>query len=276
MAWTRESKMAAKIDEVFKLTSRTNIGINRDYDFTGVGTVRVHSVVNASIGNYNMAGASNRYGTPAEASNAVQSLTLSQDKAITFILDKRNYNETGMKISAQKILDETLKSDYIELVDTYRLGVVSTAALAAGNTAVVAVTSNNALTVLQAARKKFTNGKVPEVNRYVWASPDYLNALKNDPKYMINSNVSKEEVQSGIVLKAEGFNIIEVPEAYLPANCSFLAGHKSATTCAETLIETKINDKAPGISGWLVEARFVHDAFVMNKKVAGVYRHMIA
>lgn len=275
MAWSRESKMAAKIDEVFKLTSRTNIGINRDYDFTGVGTIRVHSVVNATIGDYNMVAASNRYGTPAEASNAVQSLVLSQDKAITFILDKRNYNETGMKISAQKILDETLDSTYVELVDTYRLGVMSTAALAAGNTAIAAVTSTNALTVLQAARKKFTNGKVPAMNRYVWATPDYLNALRSDPKFMINTDLSKEQVQSGIVTKAEGFNIIEVPDSYLPTNCSFVAGHKSATTCAETLIETKINDKAPGISGWLVEARFVHDSFVLNKKLAGVYRHML-
>ena len=80
-------KYSSKVDERFKLASLTASIVNYDYDWTGVDTVKDYSVETADLSNYTKSG-SQRYGTPGEISDSLQSLPLSQDKAFTFTIDK--------------------------------------------------------------------------------------------------------------------------------------------------------------------------------------------
>lgn len=98
------SKYSDVIDERFKLSSVTTEAVNNNYDFSGVNTVYVYSAELAELGDYNMSAGSNRYGTPKELGNRVQELKLSQDKAFTFTIDRRNSDDTMMTQQAAKCL----------------------------------------------------------------------------------------------------------------------------------------------------------------------------
>lgn len=49
--------------------------------------------------------------------------------------------------------------------------------------------------------------------------------------------------------------------------------HKDSVTAPRQLEEFKIHDDPPGISGNLIECRFIYDCFVFNEKIDGVYYH---
>ena len=63
---------------------------NRDYDWDGIKTLHVYSIPTVALNNYNRTLGANRYGTPAELQDDEQSLTVTQDKSFTFIIDKGN------------------------------------------------------------------------------------------------------------------------------------------------------------------------------------------
>lgn len=92
-------KYSDTIDERFKLSSITDNAINREYDFDGVNTINIYSVETAELNDYKRNKTENRYGTPKELGNAVQRLTLTQDKGFAFTIDAGNYNDTVMASS---------------------------------------------------------------------------------------------------------------------------------------------------------------------------------
>ena len=57
----------------------------------------------------------------------------------------------------------------------------------------------------------------------------------------------------------------------MPANCHFIAAHKSALVQADKLNELKIHTNPQGYSGPLIEARNLFDAFVIGSLAKGVY-----
>ena len=94
MAQNYAEKYSSKVDERFSLASLTNAAISNDYDFVGVNAVNVYSIPTVALGDYTMSGTS-RYGTATELNDTVQTLTLTQDKAFTFTLDKRNQEDSA-------------------------------------------------------------------------------------------------------------------------------------------------------------------------------------
>ena len=103
MAIEYAEKYSAKVDERFKLGPLTSGMINYDYEWLGVESVKVFSIPTASMNNYSLTGAS-RYGTPAELENAVQEMKVAMDRAFTFTIDRKSYDDTMMTMEAGKAL----------------------------------------------------------------------------------------------------------------------------------------------------------------------------
>ena len=80
-----------------------------------------------------------------------------------------------------------------------------------------------------------------------------------------------DAVRKGELGQCKTFRIIEVPEDIMPANCHFIAAHKSALLQADKLNELKIHTNPQGYSGPLIEARDLFDAFVIGSLAKGVY-----
>ena len=64
----------------------------KDYDWQGVKTVTVYSLVPEAIGDYTRSG-SNRYGEVKDVQDTIQELTTTKDRSISLVIDKGDSTE---------------------------------------------------------------------------------------------------------------------------------------------------------------------------------------
>lgn len=262
-------KYSSKVDERFKLGSLTNSIINNDYDWTGVDTIKIYSIETTDLTDYSKTG-TQRYGTPAELSDSVQSLTLSQDKAFTFTIDKAYETAQAGTKSAGTALRRQMDEVVIPEIDMYRIS-----KLIEGAKTVVtsATTKTNAYEQFLSAMETLSDYKVPLTGRVAIVSPSYYKFLKLDDTFIKNSDLGQQIVLNGQVGQVDGVPVIVAPSSYLTSYVNFIVTHPSALVAPVKLSEYKIHTNPPGISGSLVEGRFIHDAFVLSNKKTAVYVH---
>lgn len=258
------SKYSDVIDERFKLSSVTTEAVNNNYDFSGVNTVYVYSAELAELGDYNMSAGSNRYGTPKELGNRVQELKLSQDKAFTFTIDRRNSDDTMMTQQAAKCLQRHIDEIVVPTIDKYRLSKLSANA-GVSATFSYAKSSSPYEHYLDVAMQ-LTENEIPTENRIVYMTPKFYKALRLDPQFVGTSDSAANIAQSGNLTKIDGASIKVVPSSYLPTGTNFIITHPIAMCSPVKLAEYNTHDNPPGISGWLVEGRVYYDVFVLNNK----------
>lgn len=271
------SKYSSKVDERFKLKSLTEVAVNKEYDWSGVKTVSVYSIDTVAMGDYTLSGTA-RYGTPAELGNAKQDLTLTKDRAFTFVIDRANKLNTQMVMDAGKALARQIDEVIVPEIDAYRLGVMAASAIAGSNTTgtPVALSSSNVYQKFLAANEKLDENKVPVQGRICFVKPSVYNLLKQDPTFIKASDMAQKMLVNGQVGEVDGVRLIKVPSTYFPAKTDFILTHPSATVAAEKLEDYKTHDNPPGINGWLVEGRKIYDAFVLNNKAKAICVHQNA
>lgn len=273
MAINYASKYSSKVAERFKLKSLTEAGINRDYDWTGVSTISVYSIPTVALGDYTASGTS-RYGTPTELQNTKQDMTVAKDRSFSITIDRKSLDDTQGVMAAGKALAREVDEVIVPEIDAYRIAAMATAAVTAGGTATpAALTKDTAYAALLTANEYFGNNKVPTNGKICWCTYAFYSLIKQDPAFMIASELSKEEIINGIVGKVDGVKIVPVPSSYLPASTDFVIGHPSATVGADKLEDYKTHDNPPGINGILIEGRIRYDAFVLDAKNKAVYTH---
>lgn len=275
MAVNLASKYSTKVDERFKLKSLTELGVNREYDWSGVKTVSVWSIPTVAMNDYTRTGLA-RYGAAAELQDTKQDMTLAKDRSFTFTIDKGNYNEQMMVKNAGKALARQIDEVIVPEVDVYRLTTMSAKAIATGGTATAAVTASNAYSSLLTAGEYMSDYKVPLTGRVAFVTPAYYSFLKLDNSFIRYGDAAQAMLKNGAIGEVDGVKIVPVPSSYFPANHAFIVAHPSATVAASKLEDYKTHDNPPGINGWLVEGRIIYDAFVLDNKVRALYAHKTA
>lgn len=273
MAVNLAKKYSPKVSERFKLLSLTDAGVNQDYEWTGAQTVAVYSFPTVALSNYDRTAAANRFGTPAELQDTVQEMTITQDKGFTFVVDKGNEIQSGGARNANKAMSRQVDEVIIPTIDTYRLGVMSAAAIANSGTATAVITASNAYSSLLEATEYFGDNKVPMTNRIVWVKPSFYNFLKQDNSFIKSSDIAQNLLVKGQVGEVDGMKIVLTPTSYFPAATEFIAAHKSVVTAPEVLRTMRILNDAQGYDGAVVEGRIIYDAFAQASKVKGLYVH---
>ena len=223
------------------------------------------------MNDYVMSG-TQRYGNPAELQDTTQELTLSQDRAFTFTIDRRNYSDTMMTKEAGKALARQLSEVSIPEIDTYRL---ATLAAHAGGSSTKAIT-NNAYDAFLDGKNHLIDNKVPATGTLAYVSAAFYKGIKLDDSFIKASDLAQSALITGQLGMVDGTAIIPVPASYLPANCAFILTHPSACCSPIKLADYMIHENPPGVSGWLVEGRIYYDAFVLQSKAKAVYVHMTA
>lgn len=263
-------KYSNKVDERFKIASITDSILSNDYDFAGVNAVNVYSINTVELTNYTMEGGS-RYGTPAELDDTKQTLTLSQDKAFTFTIDKRNNEDSMNAKDAGSALRRQIDEVVIPTIDKYRLAALATAA--ANKTTPTAVTNENAYDLFLDAQNLLFDDNIPVVNRVAYVSPKFYKSIKRDPSFILSSEVAENMLVNGSVGMVDGVNIIPTPSSYMPESVEFMIVYKSSLISPVKLAEYRTHVDPPGINGTLVEGRVYYDAFVLTNKKNGIAVH---
>lgn len=273
MAINLASKYSNKVDERFSVGSLTeNIGLNKEYDWSGAKTITVYNIDTAPMNDYTRSGA-NRYGTPNELGDTTTEYTVMKDRSFTFTIDRGNYNDQLMIKEAGKSLARQIKEVVTPEIDIYRFATWSAAAIANGKVTTEAITSENAYLKFLDAQEVLTESKIPLTGRVCFVSTKFHNALKRDDSFIKAGDMSQKMLINGQVGEVDGVRIISVPSSYLPASHSFILLHPSCTVCPKKLQEYKTHDNPVGINGWLVEGRQIYDAFVLEAKKNAIFVH---
>ena len=277
MAVNLASKYAKEVDERFSRASQTSIALNNRYKFQGVRTVNVYHIPIVPLTNYDRNGTNGnglyRYGTPVNLQNDLQELTLTQDRAFSFIIDRADKNQTQMVMDAGRALTREIREAVVPEIDAYVLDKIARAAVAANQTAATDATKSNAYELFLDGQESLGNQNVPDSGRVCFCSYKFANLLMQDAAFMRDSQRTKEMIDKGILGEADGVKIVKVPASRLPDGCSFILTHPEAACAPKQLEDYKIHDNPPGISGWLVEGRVIYDCFVLSQKVGATYYH---
>lgn len=270
MAQNYASKFSSKVDERFVAASKTDAAVNNNYDFLGVNAVNVYSITTTALNNYKMTG-KDRYGTPNELEDTKQTLTLSQDKAFTFVIDKRNAEDSMGAKEAGRALRRQIDEQVIPTVDKYRIAAMVTGAGTSATPA--AITKDNAYDAFLDGTNALMENSVPETGRIAYVSANFYKSIKLDPSFIQASDMAQEMLVNGSVGMVDGVQIIPVPASYLPENTEFVITHPVAMCSPVKLAEYITHDNPPGINGTLVEGRIYYDAFVLEQKKKAIYVH---
>lgn len=278
MAVQLAGKFSPKVDEVMKAKAKTNVATNQDYSWSGVATVDVYSIATRANVAYSRTAANNRFGTDAEVDTETQTLTLTQDRAFRYIIDKGNHQESQMVTEVGKMLARHLRERVVPEVDTYRLAKLEAAAATNGKDAIVtagATTANNAYTNFLALQENVSDDEAPEEGRVAFMTQAYYNFLKQG-NFVLDSETDAKGRRSGKLGSVDGVEIVVVPSSRMPDDTDLILTHPSALVAPWTLKDYNIHKDAPGISGWLIEGRFIHDAFVLDNKADAIAVHKTA
>lgn len=264
------SKYSPKVDERFYAESQALLGTNQDYDWEGVDTIKVYQVDVVAMNDYSRTG-TNRYGTPNELGNSVQTMKLRKDRSFTFTIDKANRNQTMMVMEAGKSLARQEREVVIPEFDRYVYAQQVGAAVENGAYEIEAASSTTAYAKFLKGGERLGNKHVPGKGRVAYCSYAYANLLMLDPAFVKYGDRSQEMVQRGELGECDGTKVLKVASDQLPAGVSYLLVHPSATVAPQQLKEYKTHQDPPGLNGDLVEGRHLYDAFVLDAKVDALY-----
>lgn len=264
-------KYASIVDERFTLGSLTAALINNNFDWIGVETVKVFSRALTTLNNYKLTGA-NRYGTPDELGNEVQELKISQDKSFTYTIDKKSEQDTNGTMEAAATLRENIDNLVIPEMDKYRIGKIVENA-PSGHVVQNDVTKANAYEEFLAVQEKLDDDKAPTGGRICICTPGYYNKLKLDDAFTKKGDMATQIAMTGLVGEVDGVLVFKAPTSYFPEDVDFVITNPIASPSPVKLQEFKIHDDAPGISGYLVEARVRYDCFVLKQKANAIGVH---
>jgi N4-gp56 family major capsid protein len=212
--------------------------VNRDYEgeIANQGdTVRIRSVSRPTISSYTK----NATLTYETLTDAQRSLLIDQAKSFSFVVDDIDEAQAG------GALDEALIEAAYALRDTADQYVASlyTGAASANQIGTVSVTTAAlAYTQLRKLSVKLDEANVPQEGRWCIVPPWYYGLLLEDDKFVrYDASGTTAGLRNGIVGQALGFDVMKSNNAVLVTGDDYavMAGHKSAITYAEQIVETE-------------------------------------
>lgn len=270
MAINLVTKYSPVVLERFAKQSVTEGFFNRDYDseFIGAKTVKIHSIDVVEMGDYTRSGA-NRYGTPEELGDTVQELTIEQDKAFTYTIDRGNNIQQNFIKEAGRTLQRQVDEVVVPMVDTYRFSVMAAKA-DVGNKVDVDLAADSVYLKLLDVQELLDDATIPEVGRVLWATPKFIKELKKDDNFVLPTDAGQAIKFRGYQGEIDGIPVIKTPTSRMPSKTLGILAHTSALLSPLQLSEYHIHENAPGISGHLVEGRLIYDTFVLENREKAV------
>lgn len=272
MAINYATKYAKELAQAFTQKSVIDGIACKDYEFTGVKTLKIYTALTQPLNDYRRSG-TNRYGVPTEAQDTVQDMMMMKDRSFSITVDKGNNAEQMDAKGAAKILSAELDEQAIPEMDKYALGkYIDYAGKIAAASA--APTMANIVEMVAGGMTYMSNKKVPVEGRVIFIGWSYFGMLRLSNQYVGNDVLGREALIKGQVGTFMGARVIPVPDDYLQKNgtqCYFLIVLGKSILQPKKVQDYFVKENPAGINGSLIEGRFLYDAFVIGAKCDGVY-----
>ena len=263
------TKFSTKVAERFSMGSLTDAYAGKDYDFSGVKSIKIYSVDVVELTDYTRSG-SERFGTMEELGDTVQELTMTKDRAFTYSIDKGNavqqYNIKAATKSLKREIDEKVTPE----IDIYRMKKWAEGA-GIKTTDDASLTKSNVLEAIMKGSMEMNNKFVPKKNRVLFIKESiYLQCKLADQIVGIDSLGSKA-ITNGAVGMIDQMKVVPVPDSYFPENTNFIIKYTGATVDPVQLKTYRILTEQRGVDGDVVEGRIIYDSFVLDTRKNGIY-----
>jgi hypothetical protein len=173
-----------------------------------------------------------RYGQFVELGDGVQSFVMSQDKSFAISIDRGNREDSKMVLAIDDAVDRQVREVSIPVVDIYRLGILTSYAIANSQSAVTAVTAANAFTLILTQRSALQDAKVNLDDIVVYVTPAVEAFLWLDPLFKTACNTTNEDRATGVIGTVMGMTIVTCPTSYYIANFGFMLVSKKVLSCS--------------------------------------------
>lgn len=261
------------LDKAFTLESLTAPAFKGKYEVVGgtTKTFKIYSVKTQEMRDYSVRKSANgaNFGYEyKDAENEEQTVVVTQDKYFALAIDKADakFARDG-SLDAREHMTSQIREQVVPMIDKYNLGV-----LANGATATVkATTAANIYETFSELMVKQTNAKVPKKGRILFITATEYAKLKLDPKFTVPSELTAHSRRSGNYGMIDGCLVIEVPDDYLPAKFTMVLTHEKIGAAPKHLADYSQGAFKEIASGYYVNGRVVHDAFLFNKKKTGLF-----
>lgn len=279
MAINLAEKYSKKVQERYAAASRTDAYAGKEYEFTGVKTIKVYSVDTVAMNDYTRSG-STRFGALTELGDAVQEMTLTKDRSFTFSIDNGNKGEQFNIKQANACLKRQIDEVVTPEVDKYRL-----ASWAAGKglsdgfevlTATAGLTKSNVLEEIFNAGTAMSDENVPEVGRTLFIGMKDFVKFKLADQVMGADGMNSGVIKNGYRGTIDGMHVVTVPTSHMPSGVNFIIKAKGATVDPVTLKNYRVHKNPMGVDGDVVEGRIIYDSFVLDTKAKGIFVHKSA
>jgi len=278
MAINLLDKFEKPISERFHANSYTDGWASNEYSFEGVKTIKIMSINTVPIGDYarnafNPEGTNSpiywnqgnsRYGTPYDITDTITELTMTQDKAFTYVIDKGEGKQQYNIKSANASLDREIREVITPYMDKYRLNkwtLEGGSVFAPSDT----LTKSNIAELFIDLNNMLNAQFLPEQGRVFYTTSKYIKMMKLCEEFdgLESKNV---RITKGHVGTFDNISVVELPTGYLPTGIIGMIIVKNALMSPMKMKEYKIHVDPPGLSGDLVEGRWMHDAFIVPKR----------
>ena len=299
MAINLAEKYSPKVVDKFYKESVILGKSNKEYDWDGVQSIKVWTITTHAPtaylkpSNNTSAVSLQRYGTTYEVEDTIQTMTLTQDRAVSLSVDKGNNTEQMLIKNAGKVMSLELREQFVPEFDKYALARYS-GLVASGMTApswasrVTAVADGTATLTKSTIVGKISDGVTALRNNlaniddcYCYIGETEFANLLLSPEFINYNNptFASRNLERGVMGKVRGVEIVPVPDSYftttgnpfLSTNIHFMIVKKESVIVPTKIKDMKVHQDPPGLSGALLEVRWLYDAFVLDTKAKGIY-----
>jgi len=264
------TKYDPKLDERYKKGSITDAYIGTNYNWEGVNAIKVWTLTAGDLNDYDNTATSNRFGTPSEVDDELNTYSLTMKRSFTKTFDATNVQDQLFVKKAVAYLKQMWDERYIPEIDTYRL---KTWANGAGLGALngTALTKTTVMEALLTAHAALDDMNVPAENRATFVRSDVCVSCKLAAELGHNEAFTSKAIVRGQIGVINDSPIISVPKSRMPAGVEFIIKYKQSSADPMKLRMLRANDNAPGYAGTLMEGLCRYDSFVLAQKANGIY-----
>lgn len=237
------------------------------YKFDGVNSVRVLSIADGSLANYDETSASAPFGSPSLVVPSEQVLTLAYNKSMLLRIQRTQIQDIPVSQFSKQVALQQANDVFVPAHDAYSLGKIF-AARPAGN--IVALdTTHYALSFQKTVNKVRTAGGSLG-NVVAWVTYTFAANVRDAINY-VGADAGYTNGQNGYLGKLAGVPTVEVPDSYFFAGVSAIVADKRAIVNVTPKMDPKaggmtVIDPVPSFSGIEIQLRDRSDTFVLNKK----------
>lgn len=244
------------------------------YKFEGSNVIRVLSVSNGSLEDYDETSATIPFGaTPTLVAPDEQLLTLAYNKSMWLRIQDTQIQDIPIDQFSKKVALQQADQVFVPAHDAYSIAKIF-ASRPAGNKVTVTVASDNVVTKFSNMVDKARTGGANLASSFAWVAYDYSSRIKAAINFT-GADSAYADGKNGYLGKLAGVKVVEIPDAYLGTGIFAIVADKRAIVNVTPKMDPKsgglkIIKDVPGFGGIEIQLRDRSDTFVLNKKVNAI------